>query len=108
MDSISGLVISMVTRELPFPTPHAPWQCLYFLPLPQGHFSLRPTFLPATTCLGVLVPSPPTNCSSAISFSFLRWTLRVKSCMVLWAARRLCSLGSGRGASSCCSRSEEH
>ena len=22
-----------------------PWQCLYFLPLPQGQGSLRPTFL---------------------------------------------------------------
>ena len=24
--------------------PHLPWHCLYFLPLPQGHGSLRPTF----------------------------------------------------------------
>src|SRR5205823_8443770 len=29
--------------------PRRPWQCLYFLPLPHGHGSLRPTFCPART-----------------------------------------------------------
>lgn len=32
----------------------APWQCLYFLPLPQGHGSLRPTLGPLRT-IGVAV-----------------------------------------------------
>src|SRR5580700_4810667 len=62
---------------------YAPWHFLYFLPLPQGHGSLRPTLSLLMTCLlRALEPSPPTICSSAISFSFLRWMLRVKSCMV--------------------------
>ena len=30
----------------PFDLPHRPWHLLYFLLLPQGHFSFRPT-LPA-------------------------------------------------------------
>ena len=28
---------------------HAPWHFLYFLPLPQGQRSLRPTFAPSRT-----------------------------------------------------------
>lgn len=32
-----------------FITHYLPQQCLYFLPLPQGHLSLRPIFLPSLT-----------------------------------------------------------
>jgi hypothetical protein len=32
--------------------PALPWQCLYFLPLPQGHGSLRPTFFSTFTGSG--------------------------------------------------------
>jgi hypothetical protein len=35
-------------------TSHFPQQCLYFLPLPQGQGSLRPTFLPSALAFGWL------------------------------------------------------
>src|SRR5262249_25435668 len=34
---------SLTATALPPSHPKRPWQCLYFLPLPQGHSSLRPT-----------------------------------------------------------------
>ncbi len=30
------------------PGTHFPWHLLYFLPLPQGHFALRPIFAPCS------------------------------------------------------------
>jgi len=30
---------------------HTPWHLLYFLPLPQGHFSFRPIFRPSRRCI---------------------------------------------------------
>src|SRR5258708_16347990 len=32
-----------VSAPSPTDQPYLPWQCLYFLPLPQGQSSLRPT-----------------------------------------------------------------
>ena len=58
---------------------YEPWHFLYFFPLPQGHGSLRPVFCPVTTGVAPRESSPPMNCNSAISRSFLRWMLRVKS-----------------------------
>src|ERR1700677_1282168 len=67
-------------------TDQEPQHFLYFFPLPQGHGSFRPTvFLASTGCLAVDA-SPPTNCSAASSFSFLRWMLRVRSMTELCAA----------------------
>src|SRR5580704_1129336 len=37
----------------------APWHFLYFLPEPQGHGSLRPTFAPARTGLGASACAGP-------------------------------------------------
>src|SRR5260370_28507120 len=68
---------------------HAPQHFLYFFPLPQGHGSLRPAFLAETACFFSVPPlPPPANCSSALSLSFLRWMLRVKSSTPDWAVRR--------------------
>ena len=40
----------------------APWHFLYFLPLPQGQGSLRPTFLPVRRCVGWFdAPAPATG-----------------------------------------------
>ena len=51
--------------------PSRPWQCLYFLPDPHGHGSLRPTFSPARTNGGgardrrvAVVRRPPASASS--------------------------------------------
>src|SRR5580704_7033404 len=83
----------------------APWHFLYFLPLPHGQGSLRPAFFAETACFfSAAVPLPPTNCSSAISLSFLRWILRVKSSTTVWAARR-CSPLAPTSASSLSSSS---
>ena len=35
----------------------APWQRLYFLPLPQGHGSLRPTLVPPATAVARRFPT---------------------------------------------------
>src|ERR1700722_8248300 len=69
-------------------SPYAPWHFLNFLPEPQGQGSLRPTFCPTLTGCADVEPSPPTHCRSCSSLSFLRWILRVKSSIWLWAARR--------------------
>ena len=46
-----------------------PWQCLYFLPDPQGHGSLRPTFSPARTNGGAAGDgrSPPSPLGASAS-----------------------------------------
>src|ERR1700688_136865 len=51
----------------------APQHFLYFLPLPQGQGSLRPTFSPErTTCWTCMSPAPAIRACSS-SFFFLRW-----------------------------------
>ena len=35
---------------------YAPWHRLYFFPLPQGHFSLRPIFRPACRLMAFFSP----------------------------------------------------
>src|ERR1035438_7301860 len=53
--------------------PAAPQHFLYFLPLPQGHGSLRPTFSPErTTCATCMSPEPAMRACSSSRF-FLRW-----------------------------------
>src|SRR5689334_6649824 len=39
----------------------APWHFLYFLPLPHGHGSLRPTFGPSCRTVLIAASSPPTR-----------------------------------------------
>src|SRR5579862_3798943 len=51
----------------------APQHFLYFLPLPQGHGSLRPTLSPERTiCCTCMSPAPAMRACSS-SFFFLRW-----------------------------------
>src|SRR5271157_6440498 len=51
----------------------APQHFLYFLPLPQGQGSLRPTLAPErTTCWTCISPDPAMRACSS-SFFFLRW-----------------------------------
>jgi hypothetical protein len=58
--------LSVDTYEL------APQHFLYFLPLPQGHGSLRPTFSPErTTCVTCMSPEPAMRACSSSRF-FLR------------------------------------
>src|SRR5512142_2825810 len=54
---------------------YLPWHCLYFLPLPQGHGSLRPTFSPTWTGCGFPAraadgsadaPSPPVPATGSL------------------------------------------
>src|ERR1700734_482913 len=53
---------------------YAPWHFLYFLPLPQGQGSLRPTLSPVVRrCTGCDVSLPPARLAAASSRSFLRW-----------------------------------
>src|SRR5579885_375434 len=73
----------------------APQHFLYFFPLPQGQGSLRPAFCLAITGALAGEASPPRNCSAAISFSLLRWMLRVRSRIEFWAAWRCASLMAG-------------
>src|SRR5690606_22653456 len=44
-------IVLFTIADFPFPTPgsqaRCPWPCLYFLPLPQGQGSLRPTLGPS-------------------------------------------------------------
>src|ERR687886_286019 len=49
----------------------APWQFLYFLPLPQGQGSLRPTFW-AGRFFGRLRPSPPSSSRLVTASSIAR------------------------------------
>src|ERR1700682_5015622 len=66
---------SAETGETPVTTraDQAPQHFLYFLPLPQGHGSLRPTFSPErTTCWTCMSPAPAMRACSS-SFFFLRW-----------------------------------
>src|SRR5690606_37160368 len=48
-----------------------PWQCLYFLPEPQGQGSLRPTFSPRTNgaCFGALTATAASSASAPTSAS---------------------------------------
>jgi hypothetical protein len=46
---------------------YLPQQCLYFLPLPQGHGSLRPTFGPLRTGLALACASTAWTASLTIS-----------------------------------------
>src|SRR5262249_25599102 len=77
----------------------APQHFLYFFPLPQGHGSLRPALDWAIFGFEAGEASPPTNCSAAISFSFLRWIFRVRSMTEFWAAWETAT-GSGAFSSS--------
>src|SRR3954469_11631913 len=38
-----ALRLAPCSKRLARAYPNRPWQCLYFLPEPQGHWSLRPT-----------------------------------------------------------------
>ena len=43
-----------------------PWQCLYFLPLPQGQGSLRPTFFSTWIGAGLLLSPCPAAAAASI------------------------------------------
>src|SRR5208337_4925959 len=60
------------------PHPHknyspAPWHFLYFLPLPHGQGSLRPTFSPRTTCCTPSGCPAPARRACSSSRSLRRW-----------------------------------
>src|SRR5690606_7293998 len=64
-----------------------PWQCLNFLPLPQGHGSLRPTLAMAAAwacCASSSAPRPPVSaCWNCICCS-MRWAC-ARSAASIWA-----------------------
>src|SRR5690606_23734846 len=71
--------------------PSWPWQCLYFLPLPQGQGSLRPTFGSSRTTLctgpaGVWAPVMPAT-SSSVPYPPLSacWNCAARNLASAWA-----------------------
>src|SRR5262252_2431043 len=59
---------------------YVPWHFLYFLPDPQGHGSLRPTFsAPRTTCCTVLASPLPAMRACSSSRRFFLWKASSRS-----------------------------
>src|ERR1035441_5023335 len=50
---------------------HRPQQCLYFLPLPQGHGSLRPTFGPVRTGLAFSATAAAASLTTSLGLPWL-------------------------------------
>ena len=61
----------------------APWHFLYFLPLPQGQGSLRPTFSPVRRWAAWAASPAPANCAASSSRCFLRWNSFSSASMVV-------------------------
>src|SRR5205085_6010933 len=63
----SRLTCVRFTRRQRLPASIFMWQFLYFLPLPQGHGSLRPTFAPTLRIGSAFFFSPALVCIPAAS-----------------------------------------
>src|SRR4051812_35428085 len=60
------------------------WQFLYFLPLPHGHGSFRPTFAPTFRIGSGFFASPPVFvlCSAASACAERAWAAEIADCCV--------------------------
>src|SRR5580700_4640145 len=67
---------------------YAPQHFLYFLPLPQGQGSLRPTFSPRTTCCTACISPAPAMRACSSSRRLRRWKASSMSSIEVTARER--------------------